>query len=117
MGKAPEEHCDEFRLDRAQVSVVRLTDPDDAVTYWLSLRPRIGCGRLNSCEGRSMAIPALARDFKEFLKSLNSNSAKYLLIGGYAVGIHGHIRATNDLDIWVFANSASQAWPCRATCS
>ncbi len=48
-----------------------------------------------------MAIPALARDFKEFLKSLNSNRVEYLLIGGYAVGIHGYIRATNDLDIWV----------------
>jgi hypothetical protein len=48
-----------------------------------------------------MAIPALPRDFKEFLKSLNSNSVEYLLIGGYAVGIYGHIRATNDLDIWV----------------
>jgi hypothetical protein len=48
-----------------------------------------------------MAIPALARDFKEFLKSLNSNSVEYLLIGGYAVGIYGHIRATNDLDVWV----------------
>jgi hypothetical protein len=43
----------------------------------------------------------LAKDFKEFLKSLNSNSVEYLLIGGYAVGIHGHVRATNDLDIWV----------------
>jgi hypothetical protein len=48
-----------------------------------------------------MAIPALARDFKEFLKSLNSNNVEYLLIGGYAVGIYGHIRATNDLDVWV----------------
>ena len=34
-----------------------------------------------------MAIPALARDFKEFLKSLNSNHVEYLLIGGYAVGM------------------------------
>ena len=48
-----------------------------------------------------MAIPTLARDFKEFLKSFNSNRVEYLLIGGYAVGIHGHIRATNDLDVWV----------------
>jgi len=35
------------------------------------------------------------------LKSLNSNGVEYLLIGGYAVGIYGHIRATNDLDVWV----------------
>ena len=48
-----------------------------------------------------MATPALARDFKEFLKLLNSTSVEYLLIGGYAVGVYGHIRATNDLDIWV----------------
>jgi hypothetical protein len=39
-----------------------------------------------------MAIPVLARDFKEFLKSLSSNRVEYLLIGGYAVGIHGYIR-------------------------
>jgi len=32
---------------------------------------------------------------------LNSNNVEYLLIGGYAVGIHGYIRTTNDLDIWV----------------
>jgi hypothetical protein len=27
---------DDFRLDRAQFSVVRLTDPDDSLEYWLS---------------------------------------------------------------------------------
>ena len=56
-----------------------------------------------------MATPALARDFKEFLKSLNSNHVEYLLIGGYAVGIYGHIRATNDLDIWVGISAANAA--------
>ena len=35
------------------------------------------------------------------MKPLNSNRVEYLLIGGYAVGIYGHIRATNDLDVWV----------------
>lgn len=29
----------------------------------------------------------------------NENKVKYLLIGGYAVGIYGHVRATNDLDL------------------
>lgn len=47
-----------------------------------------------------MAI-ALAKDFKEFLKSLNSNSVEYLIIGGYAAGVYGYVRATNDLDVWV----------------
>jgi len=48
-----------------------------------------------------MAMPVLARDFKEFLKLLISHRVEFLLIGGYAVGIYGHVRATNDLDIWV----------------
>ena len=30
-----EEH-EEFRLDRSHFSVTRLTDPDDAVAYWLT---------------------------------------------------------------------------------
>jgi hypothetical protein len=48
-----------------------------------------------------MAIPALPQDFKEFLKLLASHEVEYLLVGGYAVGIHGYVRATNDLDVWV----------------
>lgn len=48
-----------------------------------------------------MAIPSLPKDFKEFLKLLDSNGVEYLLIGGYAVNIHGYVRTTNDLDIWV----------------
>jgi hypothetical protein len=43
----------------------------------------------------------LTRDFKEFLKLLSSNDVEFLLVGGYAVTLYGHIRATNDLDIWV----------------
>jgi hypothetical protein len=48
-----------------------------------------------------MARITLAGDFKEFLRLLNSNVVEYLLIGGYAVGVHGHVRATNDLDVWI----------------
>ena len=43
----------------------------------------------------------LPPDFKEFLRLLNDNGVKYLLIGGYAVGYHGYPRATNDLDVWI----------------
>lgn len=32
----------------------------------------------------------LIKDFKEFLKSLNENHVRYLLIGGYAVGLFGY---------------------------
>lgn len=44
---------------------------------------------------------ALPRDFKEFLRLLNSNNVRYLLIGGYAINFYGYSRNTEDLDVWV----------------
>ncbi|MBN8586961.1 MAG: nucleotidyltransferase [Rhodothermia bacterium] len=43
------------------------------------------------------------KDFKEFIALLNENQVEYLIVGGYAVTIHGHPRFTGDLDIWVNA--------------
>ena len=40
-------------------------------------------------------------DFREFVRSLNANRVRYLVVGGYAVAFHGHPRYTKDLDIWV----------------
>ena len=48
-----------------------------------------------------MDAPLLTHDFREFLRLLNANGVEYLLIGGYAVGLHGYPRATVDLDVWV----------------
>jgi predicted nucleotidyltransferase len=44
----------------------------------------------------------LPEDFKEFIQCLNSNNVKYLLIGGWAVGLYGHPRATKDIDFFIF---------------
>lgn len=41
------------------------------------------------------------KDFKEFIELLNANQVEYLIVGGYAVTIHGHPRFTGDLDIWI----------------
>ena len=43
----------------------------------------------------------LSQDFKEFVTLLIKNKVEYLIVGGYAVGIHGHPRYTGDLDIWL----------------
>ncbi len=40
-------------------------------------------------------------DFQDFIRSLNESDVKYILVGGYAVIIHGYNRTTGDLDIWV----------------
>jgi hypothetical protein len=49
----------------------------------------------------------LPEDFKEFIQCLNSNNVKYLLIGGWAVGLHGHPRATKDIDFLIFIDNTN----------
>lgn len=46
----------------------------------------------------------LSQDFREFIKSLNDNGVHYLVVGGYAVAVHGHPRYTKDMDVWVEIN-------------
>lgn len=43
----------------------------------------------------------LNQDFKEFIESLNDNQVRYLVVGGYAVALHGYPRYTKDIDIWI----------------
>jgi predicted nucleotidyltransferase len=38
--------------------------------------------------------------YTDFIKILNEYKVRYLLIGGYAVNLHGYSRYTGDLDIW-----------------
>jgi hypothetical protein len=40
-------------------------------------------------------------DFREFIQSLNDNKVEYMLVGDYAVILHGYRRVTGDMDIWV----------------
>jgi Nucleotidyl transferase of unknown function (DUF2204) len=40
-------------------------------------------------------------DFRDFLKALNENKVNYILVGGYAVVLHGYPRTTGDMDLWV----------------
>ena len=43
----------------------------------------------------------LNNDFKEFAELLNARGVEYLVVGGYALAAHGHLRYTGDIDFWV----------------
>lgn len=45
--------------------------------------------------------------FSEFIASLHAREVRFLGVGGYAVGMHGHPRYTADLDIWLGADEAN----------
>jgi len=40
-------------------------------------------------------------DFRDFLEALNVQDVRYLLVGGYAVILHGYARTTGDMDVWI----------------
>ena len=44
------------------------------------------------------ADAALSPDFQDFIFCLNAHNVGYVLVGGYALGVHGVVRATADID-------------------
>lgn len=43
----------------------------------------------------------MPEDLKELLRAFNDQAVKFLVVGGYAFGVHAEPRATKDLDIFV----------------
>ena len=40
-------------------------------------------------------------DFLDFLSALSEAKVDYILVGGYSVVLHGYLRTTGDLDVWI----------------
>lgn len=50
-----------------------------------------------------MSMPsdhALGKDWRDFLSALEACGVEYMLVGGLALAVHGHVRYTKDMDIW-----------------
>ncbi|HUZ59833.1 MAG TPA: DUF6036 family nucleotidyltransferase [Hanamia sp.] len=44
---------------------------------------------------------SLERDIIEFIELCNKHDVRYLVIGGYAVSVHGYPRSTKDIDVCI----------------
>jgi hypothetical protein len=40
-------------------------------------------------------------DFRDLFARFNAHGVEYLVVGAHALAVHGHVRATKDLDVWV----------------
>jgi hypothetical protein len=51
-------------------------------------------------------------DLIDLLRALNAEGADYLIVGGYAFAVHGRLRATKDVDIFVGTDpkNAAKVW-------
>jgi hypothetical protein len=47
------------------------------------------------------------RDFVDLLRALSAADARFLIVGAYALAVHGRPRATGDLDILIDATPAN----------
>ena len=58
-----------------------------------------------------MKLPA---DFRDVLVCLTDAEVEFMVIGGYAVAHHGHVRATKDIDVLVRPTHENAARVMRA---
>jgi hypothetical protein len=56
----------------------------------------------------------LQNDLKELLLAFNAHGVEYLVVGGYAVGIHAEPRANKDLDVFIRADAGNSERVYRA---
>ena len=47
------------------------------------------------------------RDLIDLLAEFNAQGVEFLVVGAHALAVHGHVRATKDLDVWVRADAAN----------
>ena len=43
------------------------------------------------------------QDFVDLLRAFVAREVRFLIVGAYALAVHGRPRATGDLDIWIDA--------------
>lgn len=49
------------------------------------------------------------QDFVDLLRAFGDHSVRFLIVGAYALGVHGRPRATGDLDVWIDPMPANAA--------
>ena len=50
---------------------------------------------------------SLTRDFADLLRAFLDHEVRFLIVGAYALAVHGRPRATGDLDLWIDATPAN----------
>jgi nucleotidyltransferase DUF2204 len=56
-------------------------------------------------------------DFRDILSAFIAEGVEFLVVGAYALAVHGIARATGDLDLWIRAapENAERVWRALAT--
>src|SRR5688572_31893355 len=100
----------EQRRARAVARVIRpggAAEVDDAWDrgFWKQFRPANVSPRRGGSASNSGSSPtpanAMNEDFRDLLLAFAEAKVRFLIVGAYALAVHGHPRATGDLDVWI----------------
>jgi hypothetical protein len=64
--------------------------------------------------GHSAASCPMNEDFVDLLRAFVDHDVRFMVVGAYALAIHGRPRATGDLDIWIQPSKENAARVMRA---
>ena len=54
-------------------------------------------------------------DFSDILSAFIAEGVEFLVVGAYALAVHGRPRATGDIDLWIGTSSRSASRPSAST--
>ena len=114
-----------FRLDRTAFRINTFEEADSNAKYWVTrpVEERLQAADMlmrqafniapdailqldrtaSKVRSRIMANNIFNQDFQDLIEAFNTHQVEYILVGGYAVIVHGYNRSTGDLDLWVNA--------------
>jgi hypothetical protein len=49
------------------------------------------------------------QDYRDLFAELNAHGVEFMVVGAHALAVHGHVRATKDMDVWVRPDSRNAA--------
>jgi hypothetical protein len=90
------------RIDRSVVQLMSFDEAgSDDIAYWISRTPTERVEALEYLRRWVYGDTAVDARLQRVLDLVELGRDWYLLIGGYAVCMYGHIRPTKDMDVWV----------------
>lgn len=54
------------------------------------------------------------QDFADLLRAFSDHGVEHIVVRAHALGAHGHVRATKDLDVWIRPSPENAARAFRA---
>ena len=81
---------------------------DDHLTRFVGLMDVVATFYRANSSNSPKRMDISREDVTELFRSLNQHHVQYLLVGGMATALHGYVRSTEDLDLWIRVGEANK---------